>query len=439
MEKIINQMEQIYSIIGYQEYIPEKNYSLNTYTLKEIIGNDILIYNLITRELLLFNQKEYSNLCANREEYEYLIKHWFLTPDNADDRSICYLFKQSYKNKYRRKHLDKIFTYIILTTTNCNARCWYCYQNRCSRRDMTEKTAKDVVEFIKKTTAGKAFIHWFGGEPLYNSGVIDLISNELKKEKIPYISTMTSNGYLINEHEIDKIYNLWHLDKIQITLDGMKETYNKTKNYIYSGNAFERVINNIDYLLKGKINMLVRLNLSDDNSEEMISLIDLLYSKFHDFNNLLVYAHPLFEQQNNKSSDLYEKYNIIQNYIWSKGFGRNYNLHQKRVTNCMSDNMETVVITPDGNLTLCEHHTDDEYIGNIYDNKINEQIINEWKKPYYIPECDNCILYPQCTKIKKCPVSRCTEQERNYTEKQIRQSILIAYQKYKKEQGNKYG
>lgn len=67
---------------------------------------------------------------------------------------------------------------------------------------------------------------WFGGEPLYNAQVIDLICNDLVERGIGYESSMISNGFLFDEKLIKRAAELWRLRQIQITLDGTEGVYN---------------------------------------------------------------------------------------------------------------------------------------------------------------------------------------------------------------------
>lgn len=55
----------------------------------------------------------------------------------------------------------KTKSYTILTTTDCNARCFYCYELGRSRIPMSEQTAHEIADYI---SAPKVNIHWFGGE-----------------------------------------------------------------------------------------------------------------------------------------------------------------------------------------------------------------------------------------------------------------------------------
>ena len=143
----------------------------------------------------------------------------------------------------------------------------------------------------------------------------------------------------------------------------------------------------------------------------------------------------LFEYLDNDKL-LYSKYVDLQNYLKNNDLRWSYNLQRINNYHCMADDRKSVVITPEGNLTVCEHHIDDEIIGNIYDSELNQDILNNWSEQYYIDECNTCKLYPKCTLLKKCISMKCTEEYRNYTKEELKKTMIISYQNYLKNKNN---
>ena len=73
----------------------------------------------------------------------------------------------------------------------------------------------------------------------------------------------------------------------------------------------------------------------------------------------------------------------------------------------MADNDSSVLITPKGDIGKCEHFTSQHLIGSIYDTKLDYSEILRWKEQYQpTNKCFECPLYPQCIRIKMCPVER---------------------------------
>ena len=123
-----------------------------------------------------------------------------------------------------QKEPEHITTYTIFTTTDCNARCFYCYEMGRSRIPMSDETAYKAATYIAAHCGGeKVHLHWFGGEPLFNKQVIDIICTDLTEKGIIYDSMMISNGYLFDKDTVEQAVSHWKLKSVQITLDGTEE------------------------------------------------------------------------------------------------------------------------------------------------------------------------------------------------------------------------
>ncbi|MEI3172875.1 MAG: radical SAM protein [Lachnospiraceae bacterium] len=132
------------------------------------------------------------------------------------------------------KEPEHITSYTIFTTTDCNARCFYCYEMGRSRIPMSDETAHKAAAYIAAHCGGeKVHLHWFGGEPLFNKQVIDIICTDLAEKGIVYESMIISNGYLFDGATVEQAVSHWKLKNVQITLDGTEEIYNRSKAFIY--------------------------------------------------------------------------------------------------------------------------------------------------------------------------------------------------------------
>jgi len=422
MKRLLKFKDEIYNTIGLQKYDSDKMYKISPYLIIEKIDENILMYNLLTYEMLQLTNED---LEINKK---FLIKHWFFIDENVEPYSMCSTFKKIYRQLYKRKTFGKITDYTILTTTNCNARCSYCYEKGCKKYDMAHQTAMDIGAWINKTSYNNIKMHWFGGEPLYNGDAITTICQYLTGKNKLYSSSMISNGYLFHKYPLDIIKKVWKLENVQITLDGTKNNYNMIKNYVNaSSNPFDQVIDNIEYLLSNQIRVSIRLNLSKWNIDDMYKLIDYLKNKFSGYNNLTLYSHPLFNDE--QKADTLDYINI-QKYLKENYIANFRDLTSFHLFNqCFADNMHSVVINPIGKLTLCEHYSDEEIIGDIYSDTLDIDKIMDWQEIYEISMCKTCSLFPQCAKIKKCPVGECTDDWRNNLEFQIRESMKNVYRR----------
>ena len=304
--------------------------------------------------------------------------------------------------------------YTILTSTDCNARCFYCFEKGQKRTSMTESVAHDVSNYIEKESQDSPVnIRWFGGEPLINTKAIDIICNNLTLKGIEFKSTMVSNGLLFSDSIINKAKKIWKLKSVQITLDGTKDVYQKAKSYRgATGNEFEKVISNIRKLIDSDIRVSIRLNQDSYNTNDLVALVDFLAKKFLGEKNISLYNSLLYEENLYTNPELEkEKYNEflqLQERIINSGLFRKNTLKGKlRVKHCMADNDSSIIITPNGNIGKCEHYTDQHIIGNIYNSELDKTETEKWKETYQPnPKCLNCPLYPHCVRIKMCPVEK---------------------------------
>lgn len=317
-----------------------------------------------------------------------------------------------------RGDLSKLSTVTIFTTTDCNARCSYCYEKDIRHRTMSADVAKDVAEWIAEKT-DSVRLRWFGGEPLFNKSVISKICEILQQHGVKYTSTVTTNGYFLSGIPVN-----WHLKRAQISLDGTEETYLKEKGFPLS-----HVLENIHNAIDDGIKIVIRLNVSHKNVRELLELCDILAEE----PSLTAYAHVLFEESPN-----YIGTNLVAKRLLDLGISSDTKLPKYRDIYCMADSGNSVCITPEGNLTLCEHHCDDEIIGSIYDTNLNWELINKWRE--FIPqndECKTCFYRPICHKLKKCHDNSetCSKEYREFKYREIQQKMEAIAKKAGKRNG----
>ena len=195
-----------------------------TYVLAQPVEGGVLVFHTLTRALLLLTPEEYTAPDAVAE----LRSSWFRVPQEMDD--MKYADRVRFIRRTMQKEPEHTTTYTIFTTTDCNARCFYCYEMGRSRIPMSAETAHKAAAYIAAHCGGeKVHLHWFGGEPLFNKQVIDIICTDLAEKGIVYESMMISNGYLFDGATVEQAVSHWKLKSVQITLDGTEEIYNRSK------------------------------------------------------------------------------------------------------------------------------------------------------------------------------------------------------------------
>ncbi len=471
MRVIQKQAKAAGKILGKQSGDPNRKLRLLTYCGTAHCDEGILLYNVMTKEMLLLENDELSDraeeglewgqLDPSGELYSYLFEHWFLVPENCDDKELC-LNLRALAQRMLRFNSPKGFShYTILPTTDCNARCFYCYEAGTKRRNMTRETALRVVDFIcenwesVKRTERPGYqvrqidLSWFGGEPLYNSEVIDLITSELARREVPYRSGMITNGYLFDEGIIQRAVEQWKLTSLQITLDGTEEIYNRTKAYLENeGSAFVRVTDNIRRLLDVGIAVSIRLNLDDRNDEDLKVLIEWLTEHFGDYKKFHAYVAYVYRLNDGMFNEpfrgdvrtLCEELLILQARLRDLGISSRNRLRRTvKTNNCMADDDASVVIQTDGSLGRCEHYYDSMPCGSIKTGITDSKLVDWWKQTDADAEvCEDCPVYPDCYRLTGCGsahIAACQQVPamREDIRPSLQRDMLSCYNKVKKE------
>ncbi|MBS4900660.1 MAG: 4Fe-4S cluster-binding domain-containing protein [Clostridiales bacterium] len=389
-----------------------------------------LLHNYLTGEMIFFDEadnnaleaKAWQSLIRNGggpgyDLVRHMIENYFLVREEHDDIKLIDQVRKVIRLIKRPKEVN---SFKILPTTNCNARCYYCYEDGINKINMTEDTAHKVVDYIAgRSNGSRVTLAWFGGEPLMGRKVIETICAGLRSRDVEYGSIMTSNGYIFDEELADQAVNSWKLNNIQITLDGTRFVYNRIKDYINpKHDPYLRVINNIRLLLARGVYVNVRLNMGLDNYDDLNNLIDDLAGEFKGQKKFSVYVDGLFQEMEKDGPvkrDLIEKLKKLSARLGEIGLDTNPSKSLKlRVQGCMADSDNHRGVSPDGNIMKCEHYIDDRIVGHLESNEEDKAMLDDWKKPMTDGEfCPDCPARPSCYRLENCPVSHpCTFDER---------------------------
>ncbi|MBR3657536.1 MAG: radical SAM protein [Prevotella sp.] len=431
MQEIIPTTSLVEQIVGRQKRTDGQSYRLMTYVVQQPVDDGVLLYNTLTCSLVLLTPDEAADITAQQE----LIGRWFLVPQEHDDQKLCRQVRQM--AALLKPAAKAITNYIILTTTGCNARCFYCYEKGTKPVTMTAETADKVVRYIVKHRADeKVQIRWFGGEPLVNARVIDQICTELCEQGLPFRSSMISNGYLFDADMVQRAKDLWQLQQVQITLDGTELTYNRVKDYVYRGvNAFERVLQNIGMLTAAGIHVSIRLNVDKHNIGEMAELVQLLHQRFGTNEHLSIYSHELFvERTPEDEAEIFAQQTQLAQQIAACGYKNHKRGLQKDINlnHCMADGDGSVVIAPDGHLGKCEHYIDSNFFGHIDSEEQDKAILRKFKERRAdIDACATCFCYPQCIRLVMCADEfDCTPGKQQYLLSEMKDTMKYEYERY---------
>lgn len=370
--------------------------------LKKGLKGGYILFNTFSGCILKITDTTYSCLKdnfkkLNNEEIMALKELGVIIPKDIDEKAII--------DYDRSKGIYSIenATFRILTTTLCNARCFYCYEEGISPCCMTMKTADKVIEFIRKKTKNskKIKIQWFGGEPSLNPDVMYHITTSIikycEKNNKEYEFSMITNGSLIKQLDLEKL----KLNRVQISVDGDEIEYNLRKNYYDKNITLDTIIHNINLLTSKRIFVSIRLNYDKDNYESIKSLCEYLSNNLVDKNRIRVYPYPLFGTYNghigcengSTSDQLYNLYSVLDREgLLNKEKALKLSYRKSR---CFACNVNSFVIDANGELYKCT--TDlKKNIGSVFDGvKLNESYF-KWCNNRLVEECEKCIFLPIC-------------------------------------------
>lgn len=418
MDIIIQPNQDTIRQIGGPQYkVLGRKYRLNKYCLQKEVENGTLIFNSMTGALIHIKPYELINIFTDDpcDYVDFLVNAYFIVPEDFDEKSLVDLIRSRQSLPITSTYLDNPSHFTILSTTTCNARCFYCYELKAKgKTPMSKETAEKVAKYIiSRAPKNKEIeLDWFGGEPLYNQEVIDIITSRIASAGFNYRGSMISNGYLMGAKTAQKAKDFWRLTNIQITLDGTQDIYNKTKNYIYKDdpNPFQTVIDNIHALLDTGILVSIRMNCDTHNCDDLKELTKFLIEEFKGKKNFSMYVWPIFEEGFKRSEEdqkkVYDSIDEIENIILEGGYPLSHRIsNQIKGIHCMVDGGNGVIISPNGDLGLCEHYINSRFFSHI-DNPLEKDFdeIRSWRNYGDGGQhCNDCPIYPICLKMKDCP------------------------------------
>ena len=427
---------------GVQIKTKGRKYRMNKYCMEVPVEEGRVIHNYFTGAEVMIRPFEYINIYTDDpcDYAEFLVKNYFLVPEDFDEESLVNIMRERQQLPIIPGYLDHPNKFVILTTTRCNARCFYCYEmNSKNKTHMTIETAEKIAKYIMEVTPKDKLVelNWFGGEPLYNMDVIDIITSRIGSAGFKYKSSMISNCYLFDEKAVQKAVNHWQLTNVQVTFDGTESVYNNIKNYIYKDgeSPYYKVIENVKTLLKYGINVSARLNCDHHNAENLEELIKELNHHFKEYGNFSIYVWPLFEIGFTRSSEekeiLYNSVTKLEKMLIDYGYPIGHRAHNGiKGRHCMVDSGDSVVIYPRGDIGMCEHYIDRNFISHIdnpYEKDMN--IVKSWRNYVeYTELCKDCPIYPICLKMKGCPDEvPCEKFQKNYWIEHYKLDMISSY------------
>lgn len=391
----------------------------STYNIRKQFDDVDIIWNTSSESVVFISKNEaeiLDNFICNRpidaRDYsliEKLFAQGVLVLKEDDEISKLHFIR------YRSiTNTSNIKSFIILPTTACNARCFYCFahQDLKMSHKMTYETADEVLEFIySRVKCGDEVVYrWFGGEPLMADDIIDYIVDNVNSHyqgSIKYHSIITTNASLLTESLLEIAIDKWHLRKIQIPLDGYKIEHNRRKNYRDPQQGdYEDIIKKIGSLLRRGVYTTCRLNLDYSNVSNIDGILNDL-KQFKDDKRFFLHAIPLHTPKNTDTTGKYvyfteygEFYTQVYGKLVKEGFLSNINriLPKRTMSVCTAMLNNFALINSDGYLYRCDQelHIPENSVGTCKTGIIHNKNLQKWLDPTIPLECEKCEFLPIC-------------------------------------------
>lgn len=231
-------------------------------------------------------------------EIDELRDRGYLYNEAAEEKVIVDRLLEWIRN-YRAE--TQPLAFVICPTMACNLRCPYCFEphklhetSQVMTLEQVEQAFRAVDEIrAKRTDLPRASYNLFGGEPLLptTKEVVALVVERGRERGLK--GSVTTNGTFINQYvEILKPYRE---DLIfQITMDGVKEIHDQRRITAGGKGTFDQISENIQLYLDEGFNMEVRMNLNDENVDDVPRFLEYVKEQgWQHYENFNIFLSPV--------------------------------------------------------------------------------------------------------------------------------------------------
>lgn len=354
------------------------------------------------------------------------IKKVFLVDDDADE--VAEVLATYYSTFFDSSDLS----FILMPNNICNFKCIYCYQKHDQKiisNELIDKFIEAVKNYHKLKPIKNFKIEWFGGEPLMTFPIIKKITDELKPffeyENINYIYGITTNGSLLNRDRIEYLLKN-NFKFFQITVDGSRNTHNKTRVGNNGKGTWDTIIENLMLLNEFKeydFNVFVRVNFNNEIIEEIDELLEFISKNLDD--RFKVFFHSIGKWGGENDDILNTIDYKLEPYLLKLLVEKQVNYGLDPIANyiisspfegvCYASKPYSFTLGTDGKLRKCNEEDKEKDVYNVVGTIENGYIeINKpkWAK-FVLPngsyglsnKCIKCEYLPLCCG-QGCPINR---------------------------------
>lgn len=388
-------------------------YKESVFNIKIKVRDKWIIYNTSTGAMIRLDSKLNQAMCYD-EQAKLLVDQGFVIDSVIDE-----INELEVNRKFGIYNLrPEVIHFSIAPTLQCQARCPYCFEQDIQyKKSMTFLTVQNVVNYIedvlKSTRAKELRVNFFGGEPLLVKDKILDIGSQLKdyceKKNIGMHSRLVTNGILLDKDTAELLIRNANIKYVQITLDGMEQTYNKVKGI----KAFDTVISNIIAICES-VRVIIRLNILPNNREDILKLGRYLLIDCELRNKIEIYLAPVkcdygcdISEDQCCSEEMFREFETLFLDTYGKYLKNKALLLTRKQRACAFENVVNGCIGPEGEIYQCEKvfGRSEHIIGDVIKGKYrSEQELNFFQDLDEKCKIRKCPLLPIC--YGGCPMER---------------------------------
>lgn len=315
---------------------------------------------------------------------------------------------EALKSEYRhRTDSADSLNLIIAPTLACNFSCPYCYEKRDAGL-MGERVMADVVGLVEANTlrGRDVSVMWYGGEPALGKRVVENLTSRMRRvcarSGVGYEASMVSNGYMLDDPTW--VMNMG-IERVEITLDGMKETHDSRRRLAEGGGTFDQIVENVRRLLGEGVEVNLRVNADKKTVDEARCLVDYLLGcgveGFDVHLGLVKDFTPsgLVRDGYLSMEEFAHQFVDFHRFLWSRGL-RDCAMSMMpapKVNACTLDAPNSFVVDPGGRVYKCIAEIGDggRSIASVSDT-LSPEMGCDRVNPFSFSECVECKMLPVC-------------------------------------------
>jgi uncharacterized protein len=265
----------------------------------------------------------------------------------------------------KQNQLDPLFLG-ILPTRACNGACNYCdfgadrFKNDTMSYEIAIKTVNWYTDLVLKQKRRLLEVHFFGGEPMLASDVVEVIVHRARllateNNITPYFEISTNGQYSEKQAQwIGEYFN-----SVVLSFDGFEETHNLHRP-INGGNSYENVLRTAKIISESNAQLNIRCCISQHNIGQMQELTHWFCQNFRlaALNFEILYRTELTDKKGLVPPDPYE---VAVQFQHSKQIAESYGIEliyasdiseKPQVSSCPVGK-DTVIVSPNGKISNC--------------------------------------------------------------------------------------